>query len=289
MKRCLSCAALFSGDKFVCPDCGHAPEWKEGFPSFAPGAVLEKDGFPVEAFENLFEIEDGSFWFRARNSLISWALDRFFPNCSNFFEVGCGTGYVLSGLARRRPDLTLAGSDLYFHALRLASKRLGNAVDLYQMDAADIPFEAEFDVIGAFDVLEHIEDDEAVLAQLCRTASSGGGVIVTVPQHMRLWGEIDVISGHKRRYSVEALNGKFKKAGLSSIYHTSFVTFLLPAVFLSRLYGECSLDRARRSLILPRPLDAALEALMAVERRLILAGVRLLWGSSLLMVGKKRR
>jgi SAM-dependent methyltransferase len=54
---------------------------------------------------------------------------------------------------------------------------------LFQMDARKIPFESEFDVIGAFDVLEHIEEDEKALAQIFHAVLPGGGLILTVPQH----------------------------------------------------------------------------------------------------------
>lgn len=66
------------------------------------------------------------------------------------------------------------------------------------MDARRIPFEGEFDVIGAFDVLEHIEEDERVLGQLNAALRSGGGIIATVPQHQWLWSEMDTVSGHRR-------------------------------------------------------------------------------------------
>ena len=45
----------------------------------------------------------------------------------------------------------------------------------FQMDARNIPFENEFDVIGVFDVLEHIEEDEIVFSQIFRAVKSGGG------------------------------------------------------------------------------------------------------------------
>ena len=75
-------------------------------------------------------------------------------------------------------------------------------------------FRNEFDVIGAFDVLEHIADDELVLSQMHQAVRKGGGIILTVPQHSFLWSEIDEYSRHVRRYSVSEL--KLKLSGRDS-------------------------------------------------------------------------
>ena len=75
------------------------------------------------------------------------------------------------------PWLTLGGGEVFSAGLRLAADRLPG-VDLFQMDACQIPFENEFDVIGAFDVLEHIGDDELVLSQRCRAVRQGGGILL---------------------------------------------------------------------------------------------------------------
>ena len=74
---------------------------------------------------------------------------------------------------KRCPGL-LWGREVFSAGLRLAADRLPG-VDLFQMDARQIPFENEFDVIGAFDVLEHIRDDELVLSQMYRAVRQGGG------------------------------------------------------------------------------------------------------------------
>lgn len=70
-----------------------------------------------------------------------------------------------------------------------------------QMDARAIPAEAVFDLIGAFDVIEHIEEDEAALAAIHRALAPGGVAIIAVPQHPWLWSEADDVAHHARRYS----------------------------------------------------------------------------------------
>ena len=94
--------------------------------------------------------------------MLCWALEHYFPDATIFFEIGCGTGFVLVGIGKALPRLTLGGGEVSSVGLRLAADRVPG-VDLFQMDARQIPFENQFDVIGAFDVLEHMGDDELVL------------------------------------------------------------------------------------------------------------------------------
>ena len=173
MKVCLSCGQRFATEDWRCPSCNKSPEIVDGFLSFAPDLAAENDSFKAENFEQLFKLEAANFWFRWRNKLLIWALEKYFPQAENFFEIGCGTGYVLSGIQREFPNLHLYGSDIFSNGLSFAKQRLSD-VSLFQMDARRIPFEMEFDVIGAFDVLEHIDEDGVVLQQMFQATKSGG-------------------------------------------------------------------------------------------------------------------
>ena len=86
-------------------------------------------------------------------------------------------------------------------------------VDLFQREARQMPFVSEFDVIGAFDVLEHIVEDEAVLEQIFRATRPGGGILVTVPQHPFVRSANDEHSMHQRRYRRADLRRKVGRAG----------------------------------------------------------------------------
>jgi len=174
MKVCLLCGQRFISDGWRCPSCNIYPEAVDGFLSFAPDLSIGNDGFATEYFEQLFKLEDENFWFRSRNRLLIWALRKYFPQAESLFEIGCGTGYVLSGIQREFPKLRLYGSDIFNKGLSFAKQRLSD-VSLFQMDARKIPFEKEFDVIGAFDVLEHIDEDGIVLQQMFQATKSGGG------------------------------------------------------------------------------------------------------------------
>jgi SAM-dependent methyltransferase len=220
--------------------CGFEPQQLDKFPSFAPALAGENADYDPSFFELLATLEEGSFWFPARNDLILWALRGFFPAAHSMMEVGVGTGYVLRAVHAALPKLRLCGSDLHVEGLRFASARVGNEIDLIQMDARRMPFRDEFDVIGFFDVLERITEDEAVLTEAFRALKPEGGLILTVPQHMFLWGPADVAACHKRRYGGGELAGKAAAAGFTVLLKTSFVSFPLPLLYLSRLRSKLS-------------------------------------------------
>ena len=288
MKRCLRCDAGFSGSSWRCPRCDYEPIRIDGFPAFASGTAGGATGYDPAQFAELARLEAGNFWFRARNRLIAWAIARHFPGARSLLEVGCGTGFVLSGIAAAFPALKLSGSEAATAGLAFAAARVPRAAFL-QMDARRIPFRDEFDIVGAFDVVEHIDEDQAVLAELRAAAAPGGGVLLTVPQHPALWSEFDARAGHVRRYRARELRQKVVEAGLEIVRMTSFVALLLPFMYLSRRAqrapgtGYDPLGELRIAAWLNRILEGALGA----ERALISGGVNFPAGGSLLVVARR--
>jgi SAM-dependent methyltransferase len=289
LKICNACGSSHCDDAWTCADCGNRPVTIEGFKAFAPDLASENAGFRAEYFDELARLEADNFWFRARNELIVWALQRYFPEARSFLEVGCGTGFVLSGIHAADPSLELSGSEIFSAGLALAATRVPSA-HFSQMDARHIPYRDEFDVIGAFDVLEHIDEDEAVLAEIGRAVRPGGGFMATVPQHPSLWSLQDVHAHHVRRYTATGLRRKVEAAGFEVVRTTSFVSLLLPTLVAARFrtrghrtdVGFDAMDELRQ----PSVLNSALEAVMTLERSLVRRGVSFPAGGSLLLVAR---
>jgi SAM-dependent methyltransferase len=288
VKLCACCGSPDVGDDWSCPACGFTPAGN-GIPVLAPVAEAAAQGFDPTAFARLAEVEGGSWWFQGRNRLLVWALERHFPDAVNLLEVGCGTGFVLAGLQDARPGLSLTGAELFSAALSIAAARVPRA-ELVQLDARRLPFESEFDVVGMFDVLEHVEEDEQVLRELHRATRPGGGLMLTVPQHPWLWGSADEAGHHQRRYRRSDLVRKVEAAGFAVERVTSFVTLALPLMVASRLA-----DRHRAAedydpmteFRINRHVNAALFASLTVERAIVRTGLSLHAGGSLLLVGRR--
>ena len=240
-------------------------------------------------FAELAALEESNFWFRARNRLILWALRRYAPSFTGFLEVGCGTGYVLQGVAAAFPAARICGTEAQTEGLSFAASRVPRATFL-QMDARHMPFDCEFDVIGAFDVIEHIAEDETVLAQMHRALRSGGSLLLTVPQHPFLWSEYDVRAHHVRRYTASELQQKLARAGFEIVKMTSFVSILMPLMMLSRLTRRTESPDydPLAELRIGRLTNTLLELALDAERAVISAGVPLPFGGSLLAVARRK-
>lgn len=289
MKRCLDCNASYDASASSCPSCDFNPGKVVGFDAYAPDLAHGGGGFAASYFSDLARLEDENFWFRGRNKLILWALEEYCPGIKSYFEIGCGTGYVLSGISRHFPQVALYGSEIFVSGLEYAAERLP-AANLMQMDARRIPFETEFDVIGAFDVLEHIEEDETVLTQVHRALNPQGFLLITVPQHQWLWSAADEYACHVRRYAVSDLHDKIERAGFQVARSTSFVTTLLPAMMVSRLLqkrvSEQEFD-ARAELQISPWLNAFFLKMLHAELWAIRMGLHLPIGGSRLVVAQK--
>lgn len=289
MKRCPRCLTNYISTYWNCPACGYDPIRLEGYPILAPDLAQGGAGFSPEAFAKLSTVEAGSFWFRARNRLIVWALQCHFPQMHRYLEIGCGTGYVLAGVAAAYPGAELTGSEVFCVGLPYASRRVEKA-ELIQMDARRIPYVEEFDVIGAFDVLEHIEEDETVLAELHRALRPGGGIAITVPQHPWLWSRRDEHACHVRRYRIGELREKVLRTGFKVEFETSFVSLLLPALIVSRLLSFRNMQAdsgVMAELRLPGVINRTFEGVMNLERQLIQLGMRFPVGGSRILIARK--
>lgn len=249
-------------------------------------------------FEHLFRIEDRHFWFSARNRVISAMVDRLTRSQSQGYhvlEVGCGTGNVLRVLERTCASGHVVGMDLFGEGLLFARQR--TQCSLLQADITRAPFAAHFDIIGCFDVLEHLPDDVSVLHQLRSLLAPNGALLLTVPAHMKLWSYFDEASHHQRRYSMSEMSGKLSDAGFHVEYVTPFMASLLPFVWLGRRLStfrrrdrgagfEAASQLARSELRIVPVVNEVLASILAVEARAISRQKRLPFGTSLLAVAR---
>ncbi|MDH4872494.1 methyltransferase domain-containing protein [Pseudomonas sp. BN515] len=287
MIRCPNCDADYLSSENSCPHCSFSPQRVDGFLAWAPDLTREGGGFREEYFEPLSQHEDQNFWFRARNSLLIWAIRKYFQDFDSLLEIGCGTGYVLSGISAAFPSRRLVGGEIFTKGLGFAATRTPSAT-FVQMDARCAPYTNEFDIAAAFDVIEHIEDDKSVLENLYRAIKPGGGLLLTVPQHQWLWSSADEYACHFRRYSAGDLHDKLRAAGFEIVRSTSFVSLLLPAMLISRRrsMGKKAFDPLDEFRIGPL-LNLAFEKILTMERWLIRIGLNLPLGGSRFVIARK--
>jgi SAM-dependent methyltransferase len=287
MKLCLTCNVTFDQIIWTCPSCYWTPAIINGFFSFSPELANNNDGLHENAHHLLNKYQSGSFWFRKRNQLIQDMIRRYFPHSTDVLEIGCGSGFVLGGIRDVLPTARLTATEIYANGLHYAASRVSQPSQFLQVDARKLPFKDEFDLIGAFDVLEHIEEDELVIKNMRQSLKPGGSLILTVPQHPWLWSKVDEIACHKRRYKRKQLSLLLRQNGFEILQDTSFMFFLLPLMLIQRLVGSRKSDyNPVEELALPKMLDKMFEILLECERRIISYGINFPIGGSRLVVAR---
>jgi len=214
-------------------------------------------------------------------------LKKYVGKFNNFLEIGCGTGFVIQAVQEHYPQVVLHGSDYYEEGLAHARRRVPKA-NFTKLDARKMDDNERFDCIGAFDVIEHINEDELVLSNLSRALKKGGTLLVTVPQHRWLWSAADEYACHVRRYNRAELVRKVTRSGLTVEYMTSFVSLLVPFMWLSRLRSNNVNYDPMDEFRIPNWLNRSLEMIMTFELGLLKIGMKFPFGGSLLLQARKR-
>jgi len=257
------------------------------FASHISGA---SDSYDPVWYAELASLEANNFWFTARNQLIQWLMKRYLPKSGSYLEVGCGTGFVLKMIVETFPDWEIHATEAQPEGIEFAKQRVSRNVTFFQIDACAIPFRQEFNVVGAFDVIEHIRDDTKAISEIYAALKPGGFFILSVPQHMLLWSKYDEAGCHFRRYSAKELEAKLKDAGFTIVESTSFNSLLLPLMLLSRYFKRTDngikvdvMDELRLSSF----VNSILSSVLKLEFVLVRFGVRWPVGGSRVVVAQK--
>jgi SAM-dependent methyltransferase len=216
-------------------------------------------------YDQMAELDQRHWWYVARRKVLSALIERTVGGRRDLaiLEVGCGTGHNLAMLGRFG---TVDALELDPEARSLAEKRLGKKVMASPLPALDEVPERHYDMVGAFDVIEHVDADRAALESIARRLKPGGKLVMTVPAHQWMWSAHDVANHHKRRYSLRGLRRLFGGSPLRLEKSGYFNSLLFPLAVAdrigSRIRGKDSAD-----LVLPPAwLNASLEKSFALER-----------------------
>ena len=187
------------------------------------------DEYTVE-IDKIANAEQNHFWFKSRRKLISQVFNKFISKKNKIIEIGAGTGNIARMLSNEGYDLSIG--EIHPNGIEYALKNNDKNLLIYQFDIMHNPFKYHFDVVGLFDVLEHIEDDKLAINNISKMLKRGGKIILTVPAHMWLWCEEDDISNHFKRYELDNLKELLKDEGFSINYATNFFISIVPLLYL---------------------------------------------------------
>jgi 2-polyprenyl-3-methyl-5-hydroxy-6-metoxy-1,4-benzoquinol methylase len=265
----------------------------DGIKCFSPEMASSYADYPDGGFDLTDKGGESSFWVRSRNRLFkSIVYDHLVsPGKTKFLEIGCGTGGFIQQIVENE-NLEITGSEIYLKGLLYAKKNLPN-VDFIQFDVTQGVVGEKFNLIVAFDVLEHIENDVAAISNINRMLHKGGGLIIAVPQHMFLWSKLDEILKHKRRYSRRELVTKLQANEFDVNYSTSFLFILFPLVLIARMFDKGRDQSQSDEVALEKRvkfsnvLNWIFDRLMRIDEALIRLGISLPFGGTLVVVARK--
>ena len=216
-------------------------------------------------YQQMAELDDRHWWYRARRKIIADLIRREanLPANAQILEIGCGTGHNLAMLS----DFGhVEGLELDEEARALSERRLGRKVMSSPLPELEGVPDGHYDLIGAFDVIEHIDDDRAALASISRKLKPGAKFMMTVPAHQWMWSAHDVVNHHKRRYSKRALRTLLNGSPLELQKIGYFNSFLFPLALAERAASRVLGKQDADVTLPPAPLNALLEKIFETER-----------------------
>ncbi len=188
----------------------------------------------ADGLDGHVERENEHFWFVARKEFLLSRFKKFIDTQNRGIDIGAGTGNVTGYLISNGYKNICVGE---MHSNGLEYARRNGIKELYQFDILKATFDDEFDFVCLFDLLEHVEDENKVLGNVCRMLhKQNGKVIITVPAHQWLWSLYDRAAHHKRRYKKKALREKLKENGFEVIEIKYFFISIVPLLFLRRIF-----------------------------------------------------
>jgi len=234
----------------------------------------------------MFRVEQSHWWYTGRRRIIAEFLEEICSHVTDrrprILDVGCGTGANLLLLSKYGEA---EGVDVSEDALAFCRER---GLDKVKLGAGEaLPYEdGTFDLVTAFDVVEHMDDDLAGLREMRRVLRPGGRVLLFVPTFMFLWGLQDDVSNHRRRYRMPELRRVLEQAGFE-IERTTYanITFFLPILLVRKLMQLTGIKTESENTINVSAFNGVLGRLFGAES-VILRYINLPFGVSGLCVAR---
>lgn len=200
-------------------------------------------------------------------------------------NVGCGTGGTIKMLASfGETDNVDISDEAIKYMQKLGYKKVTKVNSIY------LPFKDKtYDMVCAFDVLEHIDNQIGALKEWKRVIKDDGFIIITVPAYQWLWSGHDVSLHHKRRYTVRRLTTAAKDAGLTPCKRSYAIVFSIPMVAAFRIMHKLfrhNTNSETSYVDVPRWMNTIFTKMLYLEARLH-AVVSFPFGTSVVAVFKK--
>lgn len=249
---------------------------------------IDSISYPDSDSNICYSIEDNSFWFRHRNTILENVFSNYSRKSDVIIDVGGGNGYVSAGLRDAGFQNVALIEPMPLGVLNARKRGLEHI--FCGLFSTETVFPGKVPTVGLFDVLEHIEDDEAFLKDIHHFLKKDGLIYLTVPAYQYLYSGEDKRVGHYRRYNYKQLATKLTNAGYKIRYGTYFFWFLPLPVLIIRKWlnkAQTASDTAKKIHVMPGFIDGIIKAVLSIENRMVKQNKSIPFGGSLLIVAQK--
>ncbi|MDP1728153.1 MAG: class I SAM-dependent methyltransferase [Bacteroidota bacterium] len=238
-----------------------------------------------------YDLERNNWWFKARQEIIRSQIIKLTEGKTNIsiLNIGVATGASSIMLAEFGKVKSI---EFDAECFEFVKEKLD--IDIEQGSILELQFEPNsFDLVCAFDVIEHVENDQLAAIEMMRVCKPGGFVFVTVPAFMSLYGKHDIVNHHFRRYKSDGLKMLFSEQG-SIVYDTYFNSVLFIPIFLVRIINKLipGILKSKGSgsdfgMIQSKFLDRLFYKIFMFENGLLKKATRFPFGVSAMLIWKK--
>lgn len=248
-------------------------------------------------YKEYYDLERNHWWFVAREKIITNYIEKLLRDeklqgkSLKILNIGCGPGRSSEYLSKFGEVISIEYDKF---CCEFASQKTG--LEIIHGSITELPFEDEsFDLVCAFDVIEHVEDDTLAVSEMKRVAKKEAILLITVPAYMSLWSHHDVINHHFRRYKLPQIKKLFTKNEDGKMIYTSYFNFFLfPPIYAFRQMSNLLKSGKKRKgsgsdfeAFKPGMLNSFLFRIMHFERKFINSSIKLPFGVSILFSWKK--
>lgn len=189
-----------------------------------------------EYYKEYYHLERSNWWFTARLEMLKSQVKTLFPNRNDLkiLNIGVATGATSVMLEEFGTVKSVEYDEVCYQFVK---EKLN--IDIDQGTILALTFaDNSYDLVCAFDVVEHVEDDKLAVSEMIRVCKSNGFVFVTVPAFMDLWSKHDEINYHFKRYTNKTLFPLFPTSKGNIHYHSYFNTLLFIPIYLVRFISN---------------------------------------------------
>lgn len=243
-----------------------------------------------EQYERYYKLEDNYWWFIGMRDILLRSLKNIFKNYKDeknirILDIGCGTGMVIRDLERFG---NVIGLDNETRALEFCKKR---GIDkLILGDGNHLPFkENVFDLITAFNIIEHVDNDTGLIKGINRVAKNNSWVAISTAAFNFLWSQHDIVNKHKRRYTKGKLKDIIRKhLAVKKITYLNCILFpfIWLGIILTNLLKVKLHNPSSGFYPVPKFINKILIFILRLES-VLLQKFNLPFGVSLLCIAKK--